>query len=108
MKSTIFGPCSRKASIFEGSAPSPAMSWDAVPAGTQTFALIMHDPDPVLNKSSNDVLHWAIFDIPGDAKGLPEGVKNGDQADGSKHSKSPDYSTEKSGLNHKDDSESSD
>ena len=46
----------------------------------------MHDPDPVLGSSAtNDVLHWAVFDIPGDAKGLPEGVKNGVQADGSTH-----------------------
>jgi Raf kinase inhibitor-like YbhB/YbcL family protein len=32
-------------------------------------------------------LHWAIFDIPGDSKGLPEGVKPGDQADGAKQIK---------------------
>jgi hypothetical protein len=55
-------------------APSPAMTWDAVPAGTQSFALIMHDPDPVINKSSTDVLHWAIFNIPGNLRQLPENV----------------------------------
>ena len=66
--------------------PSPAISWTGAPANTQSFVLILHDPDPVLGGSAvNDVLHWAIFDIPGDAKGLPEGVKNGDQADGSKN-----------------------
>ncbi len=65
---------------------SPAMTWSGAPATTQSYVLIMHDPDPVLGGSStNDVLHWAIFDIPGDAKGLPEGVKNGEQADGAKH-----------------------
>jgi Raf kinase inhibitor-like YbhB/YbcL family protein len=61
--------------------PSPAISWSGVPAGTQSFVLILHDPDPVVNHSSSDVLHWAIFDIPGSAKGLPEGVKSGEQAD---------------------------
>ena len=66
--------------------PSPAMTWSGAPANTQSYVVILHDPDPVLGGSAtNDVLHWAIFDIPGDAKGLPEGVKNGDQADGSKH-----------------------
>jgi len=66
--------------------PSPAMTWTGAPANTQSYAVIMHDPDPVLGGSAtNDVLHWAIFDIPGDAKGLPEGVKNGEQADGAKH-----------------------
>jgi Raf kinase inhibitor-like YbhB/YbcL family protein len=65
--------------------PSPAMTWSGAPANTQSYVVIMHDPDPVLGGSAtNDVLHWAIFDIPGDAKGLPEGVKNGDQPDGAK------------------------
>jgi hypothetical protein len=65
--------------------PSPAISWTGAPANTQSYVVILHDPDPVLGGSAtNDVLHWAIFDIPGDAKGLPEGVKSGDQADGAK------------------------
>src|SRR6516225_8271917 len=67
-------------------APSPAMSWTGAPANTQSYVVILHDPDPVLQGSAtNDVLHWAIIDIPGDTKGLPEGVKNGDQADGAKN-----------------------
>jgi len=64
--------------------PSPAITWSGAPGGTQSFVLIMHDPDPVIGGSITDVLHWAIFDIPGASKGLPEGVKNGDQADGAK------------------------
>jgi Raf kinase inhibitor-like YbhB/YbcL family protein len=65
--------------------PSPAITWTGAPATTQSYVVILHDPDPVIGGSAtNDVLHWAIFDIPGDAKGLPEGVKAGDQADGSK------------------------
>lgn len=64
--------------------PSPAIAWSGAPSATQSFVLIMHDPDPVINGSVNDVLHWAILDIPGSSKGLPEGVKSGDQADGAK------------------------
>jgi Raf kinase inhibitor-like YbhB/YbcL family protein len=57
--------------------PSPAISWTAGPAGTMSYALILHDPDPVLaGSATNDVLHWAIFDIPGDATSLPAGVPN--------------------------------
>jgi hypothetical protein len=68
--------------------PSPAISWTGAPANTQSYVLILHDPDPVLGGSAtNDVLHWAIYDIPGDAKGLPEGVKAGDQEDGAKQIK---------------------
>ncbi|HLI86446.1 MAG TPA: YbhB/YbcL family Raf kinase inhibitor-like protein [Bryobacteraceae bacterium] len=65
--------------------PSPAIRWSGAPANTQSFTLILHDPDPVLGGSAtNDVLHWAIYNIPGDATSLPEGVKPGDQADGAK------------------------
>ena len=66
--------------------PSPAITWSGAPATTQSYVVIFHDPDPVLQGSAtNDVLHWAMFDIPGTATGLPEGVKAGDQADGSKN-----------------------
>lgn len=67
--------------------PSPAISWSNAPAGTQSFVLILHDPDPVVGGSSTDVLHWAIFDIPGSSTGLPEGVAKGDQSDGAKQIK---------------------
>jgi len=68
--------------------PSPAISWTGAPANTESYVVILHDPDPVLGGSAvNDVLHWAIFDIPGSATGLPEGIKMGDQADGSKNIK---------------------
>jgi Raf kinase inhibitor-like YbhB/YbcL family protein len=68
--------------------PSPMIGWSGAPANTQSYALILHDPDPVLGGSAtNDVLHWAIYNIPGDAKSLPEGVKPGDQADGAKQIK---------------------
>src|SRR5579871_4608780 len=56
--------------------PSPALQWSDVPNGTATFALIFHDPDPVINKGIGDVLHWAAFNIPGTARSLPEGVAN--------------------------------
>lgn len=68
--------------------PSPEISWTGAPANTQSYALIMHDPDPVLQGSAtNDVLHWAIYNIPGDAKSLAADVKPGDQADGAKQIK---------------------
>lgn len=51
---------------------SPAIQWSGAPEGTASFALIMHDTDLMLG--AEDVLHWAIFNIPGNATGLPEGV----------------------------------
>lgn len=53
---------------------SPKLDWTHVPAGTVSFALIMHDPDVALNRTTDDVLHWLIFNIPGTATGLPENV----------------------------------
>ena len=62
---------------------SPALEWTKPPAGTASFALIMHDPDVALNKKGDDVTHWVAFNIPATAKGLPEGVPTTDRlADG--------------------------
>jgi Raf kinase inhibitor-like YbhB/YbcL family protein len=55
-------------------AVSPKLEWTNVPDGTVSFAMIMHDPDVARNKSTEDVLHWLIFNIPGTARELPEGV----------------------------------
>ena len=59
-------------------APSPELKWSQVPMGTQSFALLMHDPEPVLNKGSKmDITHWLIWNIPGTATGLAEGIGAG-------------------------------
>jgi Raf kinase inhibitor-like YbhB/YbcL family protein len=51
---------------------SPAIQWSGAPDGTMSIALILHDPDVAIG--GDDVLHWAIFNIPATATGLPEGV----------------------------------
>ncbi|HLG95152.1 MAG TPA: YbhB/YbcL family Raf kinase inhibitor-like protein [Bryobacteraceae bacterium] len=53
---------------------SPKLDWTNVPQGTVTFALILHDPDVAIRKNTEDVLHWMIFNIPGSAMSLPEGM----------------------------------
>jgi Raf kinase inhibitor-like YbhB/YbcL family protein len=64
---------------------SPELMWTQVPPGTQSFVLLMHDPEPVLNKGSKmDITHWLIWNIPGTSTGLPEGVAQGELADGSR------------------------
>ena len=55
---------------------SPALAWQNAPAGTVSFALIMHDPDNAPMKSVMDTTHWVIFNIPGSVNALPEGVAN--------------------------------
>jgi hypothetical protein len=56
---------------------SPKLEWTNVPPNTATFALILHDPDTALQRKTDDVLHWMIFNIPGSARELPEGVPAG-------------------------------
>jgi hypothetical protein len=57
-----------------GAAVSPKLTWTNVPDGTVSFALILHDPDTSLQKTTNEVLHWMIFNIPGTTRELPEGM----------------------------------
>src|SRR5437763_5313 len=39
-------------------AVSPELKWSQVPTGTQSFVLLMHDPEPVLNRGSKmDITH---------------------------------------------------
>ena len=54
----------------------PQLSWTNAPPGTQSFALIVDDPDTALQHTTNEVLHWAAFNIPATVTSLPEGVPN--------------------------------
>jgi Raf kinase inhibitor-like YbhB/YbcL family protein len=55
------------------------------PASVQSFAVIFRDMENASpTRGPEDTLHWSIFNIPGTAKGLPEGVKAGEQPDGTK------------------------
>ena len=59
-------------------AVSPELKWTQVPPGTQSFVLLMHDPEPVLNKGSKmDITHWLIWNIPATSTGLQEARRAG-------------------------------
>src|SRR3954453_22240129 len=67
-----------------GEGTSPAIQWANAPAGTQSFVIHMHDMDVTRNKTSDDQVHWVVWNIPASLTGLPEGVPKGSQmADGS-------------------------
>lgn len=59
----------------EGADISPALSFLDVPDGTESFALICHDPDaPLIKPGTYGFVHWVLYGIPGSETGLPEGV----------------------------------
>src|SRR5207253_11364329 len=39
---------------------SPQQTWANAPAGTQSFVVLMHDPDVTLNGTTDDQLHWLV------------------------------------------------
>jgi Raf kinase inhibitor-like YbhB/YbcL family protein len=49
---------------------SPALSWATTP-GARAYAVIIEDPD---SRGGAPFVHWLIWNIPGEAVGLPEGV----------------------------------
>ncbi len=59
----------------EGEDVSPALAWTDVPEGTESFALICHDPDaPLIKPGTYGFVHWVLYGIPGEARELPEGA----------------------------------
>jgi Raf kinase inhibitor-like YbhB/YbcL family protein len=53
----------------QGDDTSPALTWTEPPAGTQSFVLIMDDPD-----AGGTWVHWVVYNIPASARGLDEGI----------------------------------
>jgi Raf kinase inhibitor-like YbhB/YbcL family protein len=54
----------------DGTGVSPALAWNDPPAGTQSFALVVDDPDV----PAKTVIHWLLYDLPPATRALPEGV----------------------------------
>ena len=66
-----------------GAQVSPAMAWVNAPQTTQSFVLHMHDMEGARNRTTEDQLHWLVWNIPATTTALPEGVPMGDLKDGS-------------------------
>ena len=58
---------------------SPVFSWANAPAATQSFVFHMHDPEVARNRTTEDQVHWLVWNIPATEKGLPEGMPEGAQ-----------------------------
>lgn len=60
----------------EGADVSPALAWSGLPAGTQSLALIVADPDaPDPAAPRMTWVHWVLYNLPPTASGLPEAVR---------------------------------
>lgn len=60
-----------------GEQVSPPFAWANVPEGVQSFVLIARDLDAATGQGTDDMLHWLVWNIPGSARSLPEGVPQG-------------------------------
>lgn len=55
----------------DGENVSPPLTWDQVPAGAKTLALICDDPDA----PAGTWVHWVLYDLPATTRNLPEAVE---------------------------------
>lgn len=59
----------------DGEDISPPLQWGAPPPGTRSLVLIVDDPDaPDPRAPKMTWVHWVLYDIPPDARGLAEGI----------------------------------
>lgn len=68
----------------DGEDISPPLRWSDPPAATQSFALIMDDPDA----PAGTWVHWVLYNLPAESRTLPEAIPAEAQlSDGSRHGK---------------------
>jgi Raf kinase inhibitor-like YbhB/YbcL family protein len=66
----------------DGEDLSPPLQWGDPPKGTQSFALIMDDPDAPVGTW----VHWVIYNLPAQIRAVEEGITaDAELADGSRH-----------------------
>jgi Raf kinase inhibitor-like YbhB/YbcL family protein len=72
LTSTVFteGAIIPRPYTCDGPNVSPSLRWENVPAAARTLALICDDPDA----PSGTFVHWVLYNLPADAKGLIENV----------------------------------
>jgi Raf kinase inhibitor-like YbhB/YbcL family protein len=73
-----------KSPAFEFHWSNGATPADA-PANLATYVVVFHDIENASARGPVDTLHWTAFNIPGTAKGLPEGLGPGDLPDGTRN-----------------------
>jgi Raf kinase inhibitor-like YbhB/YbcL family protein len=59
----------------DGDDLAPHLMWTGAPRNTQSFVLVMEDPDAP-DAPSGTFTHWLVFDIPADCTDLPSGSRS--------------------------------
>lgn len=60
----------------EGKDVSPPLRWEGAPQGTQSFAIIVDDPDtPDPTAPKRTWVHWVIYNIPANVTSLPANIR---------------------------------
>lgn len=81
LTSTAFdnGAAIPKKHTGEGDDLSPALSWSNAPEGSQSFAVICHDPDaPLVSPGGTyGFVHWVRYNLPASCSSLAEGSSEG-------------------------------
>jgi Raf kinase inhibitor-like YbhB/YbcL family protein len=65
----------------DGDDISPPLAWTDPPDGTQSLALISDDPDA----PGGTWVHWVVYNLPADARGLPEAIAGDGDLPGGVH-----------------------
>ena len=59
----------------EGDDVAPPLEWDGVPENAASLVLIVDDPDaPDPDAPKMTWVHWVVYNLPPDVRGLPEGA----------------------------------
>ncbi len=59
----------------DGADVSPPLEWAGVPAEARSLALIVEDPDAPDPAAPQTIwVHWILYNLPPDSRGLPEAV----------------------------------
>ncbi len=76
LKTTAFQPGGAIPKQFtcSGADTSPLLYWNDAPPRTQSFALIVDDPDA----PSGTFVHWLVYNLPASLRQLPQGVPEGE------------------------------
>ena len=61
----------------KGGNVSPQLAWSNAPAGTQSFALLVHDPDA---PTGSGWWHWVVYNIPAGTTSLAAGAGDAHQS----------------------------